>query len=933
MRHETDPSPLCYDTGFKIACMEWSCDGVSLAVAGKNRRDKESKMLLVAFLKQLPDAVVAVQSLRVPGKDVTSLAWRSDGLSLALTVDSYVFFATIRPDYKWDLFDGTLVYEGLREPSHADADMRGGCLSSVVFWHIKTDERSLRPVKGLIGIAASDDRCVVVSGQGSDCCIALCNSRGVPIAQQELDFAAKAVTMTSSLVIAISNDCFVVWRFKEEAVGGGSQEADTKLQLISIASPEEIACQSSSEKLLALGLASCRCLLYKLPDANQVQAISLQFSDGLPLMPIHIFLSSDGQRVAAQDSSSRLVIHDIDSNSLLDLERRDVWSFRWCIDQPSCFAMTERSKMLIYRDAECEESVPATGYIASFRDLTITTVRLDKLLSDQESDQTLVMDTETKTARDVRALLTKEGGKKAEALIERSPHPRLWRMLADHAMRGLDFAAAEAALVRCKDYKGIQFCKKLSRLTSEGMKRAGVYAFFGELDEAEKVYLDLDRRDLAVEMRRTMGQYDHVLHLMSQGPGMTSDAELKDTMRLIGDHYADMMQYEEAVKYYESSDDFSTLFQTYLRLEDYESLTALMKRHTPERQELISAAETFESVGMCEEAVDAFLAAGQVRDAIRCCVSLNSWQTALSLAQEHEISDTDALLSQYAAHLLQKEKYFDIVELYKKAGRLHDASSMILKVIEDLKRDSRIVSCRLLKQLHCLIGMLHSQSQEARRRVAARDGGGLRRNTLTSLLRDDESLVSAAVNFRAFDSPWKGCEACHFYLLAHKHLYGSTASAASGSMDDAMKCAHHLQDYEEFLNLEDIYALIALTACGNRNFALASKAFMKLETMSEVAEHKRKQYSHLATDIFARHPPKESRNVAKHECSSCSLLIPDYLTVCPSCNTRFPTCVATGRPIVSPDDEWTCDRCRHSALKSEISLFNNCPLCHLQVPR
>ena len=398
-------------------------------------------------------------------------------------------------------------------------------------------------------------------------------------------------------------------------------------------------------------------------------------------------------------------------------------------------------------------------------------------------------------------------------------------------------------------------------------------------------------------------------------------------MKLIGDQYADRMQHEDAIKFYEKSDDFACIFQSYLRLEDYDALTALMKRFAPNRDELVNAAETFESVGMCEEAVDAYLRAGQVGEAIRCCVSLNCWQTALTLAQQHGISDTDLLLSQYAAHLLQEEKYFDVVELYKKAGRLHDASSMILKVIEDLKRDSHVVPVRLFKQLHCLIGILHSQSGEKTQRPAA----GQRRNTLTSLLREDESLVSAAVSFRAFDSPWKGCEAYHFYLLAHKHLYGSTSSTSASSIDDAMKCALHLRDYEEFLNPEDIYALIALTACGNRNFALASKAFMKLETMSAISEQKRKQYLHLATDIFARHPPKEPRNIVRHECSSCEVLIPDYLTVCPSCNTRFPTCVATGKPIVSENKEWTCDRCHHSALKSEIMMFSNCPLCHFLI--
>ena len=118
--------------------------------------------------------------------------------------------------------------------------------------------------------------------------------------------------------------------------------------------------------------------------------------------------------------------------------------------------------------------------------------------------------------RDVKNILKKEGVRKAEVVVESSPHHRLWRLLAHDAMRGLDFAAAEPALVQCQDYQGIRFCKKLSKLENEGITRAGVHAYFGELDEAEKLYLQLDRKDLAIDLRRTMCQYEHVLHRLCQ---------------------------------------------------------------------------------------------------------------------------------------------------------------------------------------------------------------------------------------------------------------------------------------------------------------------------------------------------------------------------------------------------------------------------------
>lgn len=53
---------------------------------------------------------------------------------------------------------------------------------------------------------------------------------------------------------------------------------------------------------------------------------------------------------------------------------------------------------------------------------------------------------------------------------------------------------AEKAFVHCKDYPGILFIKHLDKLKGESMKQAEVAAYFGSFEEAERMYLDMDRR-------------------------------------------------------------------------------------------------------------------------------------------------------------------------------------------------------------------------------------------------------------------------------------------------------------------------------------------------------------------------------------------------------------------------------------------------------
>lgn len=48
-----------------------------------------------------------LRTLRVPGKKLTSISWELGSLRLALTVDHFLYFASVRPDYRWGFFANT----------------------------------------------------------------------------------------------------------------------------------------------------------------------------------------------------------------------------------------------------------------------------------------------------------------------------------------------------------------------------------------------------------------------------------------------------------------------------------------------------------------------------------------------------------------------------------------------------------------------------------------------------------------------------------------------------------------------------------------------------------------------------------------------------------------------------------------------------------
>ena len=115
-----------------VGC-KWSHDGSILAVAGTMTvsgvgTEKDSNV--VQFYTPYGEHL---RTLKVPGKQITACAWEGGSLRIALSVDSFIYFANIRPDYKWAYFANVVVYTYNRAEKQDTA---------VVFWNHKTGDVS-----------------------------------------------------------------------------------------------------------------------------------------------------------------------------------------------------------------------------------------------------------------------------------------------------------------------------------------------------------------------------------------------------------------------------------------------------------------------------------------------------------------------------------------------------------------------------------------------------------------------------------------------------------------------------------------------------------------------------------------------------------------------------------------------------------------------
>ena len=93
-----DETPILIDTGMVVTCVQWNHCGSVLAIGGSQKVvniDKEVN--IVQFYTPTGEHL---RTLKVPGKDLRSLSWEGGSLRISLAVDSFIYFANIRPDYK-----------------------------------------------------------------------------------------------------------------------------------------------------------------------------------------------------------------------------------------------------------------------------------------------------------------------------------------------------------------------------------------------------------------------------------------------------------------------------------------------------------------------------------------------------------------------------------------------------------------------------------------------------------------------------------------------------------------------------------------------------------------------------------------------------------------------------------------------------------------
>ncbi|KAL3990454.1 hypothetical protein ACH3XW_31845 [Acanthocheilonema viteae] len=555
MRHENDSNPVIIKLpNMILSKARWSPDGSMLAICGLQTNSEDEKCM-VHFATAYGEPL---RNLPIPGQTIADISWESEGLRLCAAVDSHLFFANIRPNYKWAYCGQTVIY------SYERMENKEHC---VVFFQTKLEEVYIQYVKPIVALAASNEHCILISrieNQFGQYLMQICNGIGTTIDSKYTNLEPKHVVMNDSEVVIADNLSFTIWQYNIPCAvnreinlsADNSIQNDQKLYYIDetdevdatslnlMRRRAQVLKQQQKDEICAIGISKqfilvCRnsgvAHYYSLPE------VTLQSVLNLGCCVEKLELNCNGTRLAALTAKG-LKLFELRDNSVVSLylERSDVWNIKWDSEKDDTIAVMEKMRLCVVRNKETEEPIVNNGYICSFKNLIVRTVLLDEIMKNPETPHiSFIIDVEIKLLRNVKNLLEKMKIQEATEFIEKNNHPKLWALLAEVALNRLDTALAEHAFVMLKDYAGIQLIKRINALKHDGFKKAEVATFYGYIDEAEKIYMENDRRDLAIELREKMNDWFRIVEILQKSRQPGDDELLKKAWNHVGDYYAE----------------------------------------------------------------------------------------------------------------------------------------------------------------------------------------------------------------------------------------------------------------------------------------------------------------------------------------------------------------------------------------------------------
>ncbi len=934
-----DTDPVVVSAGLGLVTAEWNPTGEILALLAVPA-DSESGRRHASVLFMDGSTGKHVQTLRVsitrPMDAARDITWSADSQQLAMAVGNYVYFASVRRSYEHGFMDtggrGTFVYS-FRRPDRKE-DM-------LAFWRLDSTECIVKGIAALQLLRCSGDHTLAVCSLDDDgeSAVVLFNPLGAPIDTLKLGFPPDFFEVSHTVcVLGTTSGELLLWKYRDAAdaetsakpviatdaiihhwVGSGVGSAVQTINALTPPAPADpTTAIAVTDSMLVTASQSGACIIFSI-SPNGVPAILGRATVDSP--PVRLHLNPTCTRLAAIDANSVLTVYTVDlqADPMLapaltadgDRYRRtEVWDFVWATDAPEMFATCEKGKLVVTQGTTPEDPQDSPVHLCSLNRMLVRGVDLDGVRATPDSPpRSAAIEFEVKSLRDARQVMLTASVDDARDFVAAHPHPVLWGLLADMALRRLDFNGANVAYTRAKDYHGLQFVRRLRAIADEPIQHAEVAAHLGQFDEAEAMLLAHNRPDLALGLRRRLGDWIRLRALLKTSQTV-DDTLARAADGHIGRYYEERGEWGRAVKHYQAADDWERVALMHARLEDYPAAANLIDRLDPASSTLDELGNVLLSVGMADDACRAFLRQGRRDGAVDACITMNRWFKAIEIAGVHPalVKKVRGPLVEYSRLLCAEGRDMAAALLLSQCG-YHDESARLLGDF-----GARVLAADVTKKagvdappaMPHLVLLKRVWLMAALEQTAAKSGK----------LTKGKLGLQAAV-----DDGWAPAKAAHFLLLAQTHL-------TRGKFGPAAVAGRRAALYGDVTSGLLVGSTVALACLLAGDMAGASDHMTTLESADAATPGLRARYVRLALRLF-----REGVGAAEEPwvCSQCKAAhIAPHIN-CPGCGASVDACMATGRVIQAGDRVDVCGRCRQPTLQGQAAMRDGqavCGMCH-----
>ncbi|XP_029654903.1 WD repeat-containing protein 35-like [Octopus sinensis] len=228
---------------------------------------------------------------------------------------------------------------------------------------------------------------------------------------------------------------------------------------------------------------------------------------------------------------------------------------------------------------------------------------------------------------------------------------------------------------------------------------------FKNYKEAENIYLSINRKDLAINQWKLIGDYLKLQNISDE----TFNKNMPEINHIVGNHYADHRKWKEAIYYLEMAKDNSRIIDCYYSIQDFEGLKKYSNELSNDKNSLLKIADIFQKSGMYLQSVEIYQKLQDFDKAISVCISGNLWKYAYNLAKQSNLVDIKSLLSKNVNFLVNSGQLFEAISLCKEGGIYQEAVKFVLDFTEKYRQNCR--SLTTIKKLYVLAGFLFNEQK------------------------------------------------------------------------------------------------------------------------------------------------------------------------------------------------------------------------------